>query len=292
MKQIVRRTVLFALCLSMALAPAAWSWAESGAQGETEIIDAYLNDRLAQITPSPSPTATAKATAAATPEPTAAAAAKATAAATPESTAAATAKATAAATPEPTATAKATATATPAPTAAATPEPAATAAPSPTATPPVPEATPRTLQEGSHGNDVTALQEALTELSFFTSKIDGQFGYRTRAALRKYQQAKGLTDDGVLGAQTRASLLADGYEIPPYYKPVFPEGFERYLELGMAGMDVRAVQEKLIEKGYLTGKADHIYGKRTRAAVRAFQEDNGLRVDGIVGPETLFLLMD
>lgn len=260
MKQIVRRTVLFALCLSMALAPAAWSWAESGAQGETEIIDAYLNDRLAQITPSPSPTATAKATAAAT--------------------------------PEPTATAKATATATPAPTAAATPEPAATAAPSPTATPPVPEATPRTLQEGSHGNDVTALQEALTELSFFTSKIDGQFGYRTRAALRKYQQAKGLTDDGVLGAQTRASLLADGYEIPPYYKPVFPEGFERYLELGMAGMDVRAVQEKLIEKGYLTGKADHIYGKRTRAAVRAFQEENGLRVDGIVGPETLFLLMD
>ena len=45
-------------------------------------------------------------------------------------------------------------------------------------------------------------------------------------------------------------------------------------------------REKLIEKGYLTGKADHIYGKRTRAAVRAFQEDNGLRVDGIVGPET------
>ena len=98
--------------------------------------------------------------------------------------------------------------------------------------------------------------------------------------------------DGVLGAETRRALAEDGYEIPAWYPDVYPDGFERTLKKGMKGMDVRAVQEKLIEKGYLTGRADHIYGNKTRNAVKKFQEDNNLRVTGICNPQTLFLLMD
>ena len=222
MKQIVRRTVLFALCLSMALAPAAWSWAESGAQGETEIIDAYLNDRLAQITPSPSPTATAKATAAATPEPTAAAAAKATAAATPESTAAATAKATAAATPEPTATAKATATATPAPTLRPRRSRPPTAAPSAHRDAARAGGNPAHAARGQPRQRRDGAAGGADGASFFTSKIDGQFGYRTRAALRKYQQAKGLTDDGVLGAADARKLARGRLRDPAVLQTCVP----------------------------------------------------------------------
>ena len=122
--------------------------------------------------------------------------------------------------------------------------------------------------------------------------MDGQFGPRTERALKKYQKARGLKVDGVLGAETRRTLAEDGYEMPAWYPEVYPEGFERTLKKGMKGMDVRAVQEKLIEKGYLTGRADHIYGNKTRSAVKKFQQDNNLRVTGICNGKTLFLLMD
>lgn len=283
MKQMSKRVVLFALCALMALAPLALA-------DETAIIDKYIENREAAITPSPTPEATA------TPVPTAkpTATVKATAAATPEPAASATATAKATAEPTPTAAPNATAKASASPAPSASPEAsaAATASPAPTAPVNPNEGKVRTLFKNRYGSDVEALQDALTELGFFTSRVDGQFGVRTERALKKYQKARGLEVDGVLGAETRRALAEDGYEIPAWYPDVYPEGFERTLKKGMKGMDVRAVQEKLIEKGYLTGRADHIYGNKTRNAVKKFQEDNNLRVTGICNPQTLFLLMD
>ena len=51
---------------------------------------------------------------------------------------------------------------------------------------------------------------------------------------------------------------------------------------------VRILQIRLGELGYLSPiDADSVYGAKTAAAVRAFQEDRGLKVDGIVGPVTM-----
>ena len=50
---------------------------------------------------------------------------------------------------------------------------------------------------------------------------------------------------------------------------------------------VRGVQTQLNALGYDTGGVDGIAGRRTDAAIRAFQAENGLTVDGIVGPQTL-----
>ncbi len=288
MKQMSKRMALIALCALMALAPLALA-------DETAIIDKYIENREAAITPSPSPEVTATLAPAATAKPTATV--KATAAATPKPAASATAKATVkpmptAATPEPAASATATAKATVEPTPTAVPSASATASPAPTVPVDPNEGKVRTLFKNRYGSDVEALQDALTELGFFTSRVDGQFGVRTERALKKYQKARGLEVDGVLGAETRRALAEDGYEIPAWYPDVYPDGFERTLKKGMKGMDVRAVQEKLIEKGYLTGRADHIYGNKTRNAVKKFQEDNNLRVTGICNPQTLFLLMD
>ena len=58
------------------------------------------------------------------------------------------------------------------------------------------------------------------------------------------------------------------------------------LEVGSSGADVKRVQQKLIQWGYLTGAADGKYGAQTRAAVELFQRRNGLAVDGRVGPKT------
>lgn len=56
---------------------------------------------------------------------------------------------------------------------------------------------------------------------------------------------------------------------------------------GSSGSTVRTIQRKLKNWGYYKGEVDGIFGSRTREAVRYFQRKNGLKVDGIVGNQTL-----
>ena len=60
---------------------------------------------------------------------------------------------------------------------------------------------------------------------------------------------------------------------------------EPLLRKGDRGEAVREMQEALMERGYDLGKwgADGIFGKQTLKAVKAFQEDCGIKADGIVG---------
>ena len=47
------------------------------------------------------------------------------------------------------------------------------------------------------------------------------------------------------------------------------------------------MQAKLVALGYLNpGADDGLFGKVTTAAVKKFQGDNDLAVDGLVGPKT------
>ena len=67
-----------------------------------------------------------------------------------------------------------------------------------------------TLQRDSSGPDVTALQQRLKDLGFDPNGVDGTFGAGTEAAVRAFQQAKGLGVDGKVGPGTRAALQLDG----------------------------------------------------------------------------------
>ena len=64
------------------------------------------------------------------------------------------------------------------------------------------------------------------------------------------------------------------------------------LKRGMKGDDVRRLQQRLMELGYALPKygADGDYGSETATAVKAFQRDRGLQVDGIAGEATLAAL--
>ena len=52
------------------------------------------------------------------------------------------------------------------------------------------------------------------------------------------------------------------------------------------GNKVSEVQSKLKQGGYYDGTLDGVYGAKTFEAVKLFQRKNGLKVDGVVGPQT------
>ena len=63
------------------------------------------------------------------------------------------------------------------------------------------------------------------------------------------------------------------------------EELERTINRGMRGDDVKKLQERLKQLGYDIGETgvDGIYGPKTQAALKKFQEDYGLAIDGIYG---------
>lgn len=58
------------------------------------------------------------------------------------------------------------------------------------------------------------------------------------------------------------------------------------LQRGSKGEQVRTLQRRLVELNYFLGDIDGDFGARTKAAVIAFQADNGLIEDGVVGRQT------
>ena len=58
-------------------------------------------------------------------------------------------------------------------------------------------------------------------------------------------------------------------------------------KMGSMGDEVLNIQSALKNLGYYTGRVDGIYGTATKNAVIAFQRDNGLTADGIVGTATM-----
>jgi peptidoglycan hydrolase-like protein with peptidoglycan-binding domain len=58
------------------------------------------------------------------------------------------------------------------------------------------------------------------------------------------------------------------------------------LSNGSRGDAVKALQAKLQAMGFNPGTVDGVFGPKTDQAVRRYQEQNGLQIDGIAGPET------
>jgi peptidoglycan hydrolase-like protein with peptidoglycan-binding domain len=128
----------------------------------------------------------------------------------------------------------------------------------------------RVLRIGSRGPDVTALQHMLrgwSDINRFSVAADGIYGPRTAAAVRSFQRFRGLRIDGVVGPQTWGSLALT------------------VVARGDGGGFVAAAQVELTKNEYPVA-IDAIFGPQTEAAVRRAQCDLGLRVDGIVGPQT------
>jgi peptidoglycan hydrolase-like protein with peptidoglycan-binding domain len=135
-----------------------------------------------------------------------------------------------------------------------------------------------TLTIGSRGPDVRRLQIIFVMTKLLdVSGIDGIFGPKTQDAVKSFQQGSNLPADGIVGPTTWQALPAD---------PQTPR-----LARGSTGGAVSALQKGLLTFGGANsatdpGPIDGNFGPRTESAVRAYQTQQNIAVDGIVGDQT------
>ncbi len=152
-----------------------------------------------------------------------------------------------------------------------------------------------TLKKGMSGAAVMQLQQRLIQLGYMSGAADGVYGTDTAEAVYYFQKNNGLVRDGVAGEKTlKAVYSANAVQASPAPQttPGLPSaGIESALiRLGDTGAMVTALQEKLIRLGYLSGKADGVFGERTYRALKNFQKANALYADGIAGANTIAAL--
>lgn len=151
----------------------------------------------------------------------------------------------------------------------------------------------KTISLGADGPEVAAIQQRLLVHGFTIGTIDGSYGFRTKSAVSGFQQSKGLSSDGIVDKETWTALAADPAGAPKPIEdnaaidknaPVEKNAPTNITTLtkGAAGSKVKTLQVRLELQGYEPGPIDGIFGARTAAAVKSFQESKGLKADGAV----------
>ena len=137
------------------------------------------------------------------------------------------------------------------------------------------------LRRGDQGPAVQEVRDRLVRLGLLSDNASAAadvFDDILLAALRYFQQTRGLTVDGLVGPQTFRRLEEARWKIGDRVLSYTPGHV-------IHGEDVAQLQQRLIELGFALDRVDGIFGKSTDAAVREFQRNVGLDVDGICGPQ-------
>jgi N-acetylmuramoyl-L-alanine amidase len=135
------------------------------------------------------------------------------------------------------------------------------------------------LRTGATGEPVRDLQRRLAIAGHVAADSVGVYGAATEAAVRAFQERRGLRVDGICGVETWSSLVDAGLRLG-----------DRLLYLRspmLRGDDVAALQALLGALGFDAGRVDAIFGPDTQHAVTEFQRNAGLTTDGICGPATV-----
>ncbi len=150
-----------------------------------------------------------------------------------------------------------------------------------------------TLQVGSTGADVSALQSRLMVEGFFTASATGYFGSITKAAVMTFQAKNGVDSVGIVGPKTRALLNATcptgapGATNQPAPAAPSAASFTQTLGVGSIGAEVTLLQKVLIDLAFLKVAAPTGYfGALTKAAVMGYQTSRAIPSTGLVGPLT------
>jgi len=171
-------------------------------------------------------------------------------------------------------------------------------APRPPRRPNVPSAQAKNpvIRYGARGEAVLYAQTLLSRHGINVGRADGAFGPATDAGVKKFQAEKGLKNDGIIGSLTWSALertakstetsskiikVAEGKKVN-----IHERCKKEVFRVGSRGSCVASLQRALNTMSYKAGTPDGVFGPKTELAVKNFQKDNRLFVDGIVGPRT------
>ena len=162
----------------------------------------------------------------------------------------------------------------------------------------------KNLNVGDSGEAVFNLQRRLVELGYASGTPNGEYGQATISAVAFYQQCNGMEPDGLASAWLQ-SVLFSNQALTYEQTQQGVEGFDRAREdeeaaqaeaaaqtapeeadtlyfnlvVGSTGSAVTALQNRLVELGYLD-EASGVYDEATRDAVTAFQGAIGVEQTG------------
>jgi len=166
------------------------------------------------------------------------------------------------------------------------------------------------LEKGSKGDKVRQLQEFLNGKGASLG-VDGRFGNKTDAAVRRFQTENGLVVDGVVGTQTWDALTMpqesksavtasiNGLHAQLYNNKelsgvqgmideatLVALGLERSmlgLSIGVKGEAARTMQQALLDAGLsFHAGADGNFGPATEEALKQFQEQSGISLGAVI----------
>lgn len=131
------------------------------------------------------------------------------------------------------------------------------------------------INKGMRTGDVKTIQSILKATGNYPlSRQTGYFGTTTEKAVKNFQEKNGLTVDGLVGRETKHTLIA------------FVHKQMGLMSEGSSGKNVRYLQDFLKQLGYYSGKSDGQFGLGTQRAVWSLQQNTSIKVDGIVGNQT------
>ncbi|PYZ92535.1 glycoside hydrolase [Salipaludibacillus keqinensis] len=177
------------------------------------------------------------------------------------------------------------------------------------------------MRSGTRNQDVSRLQSYLKKAGFYEHpEITGVYGNMTQQAVRKFQQARGLSVDGLAGPQTLSIVNREISGSAPSSGSSASSGSSSsnsstssnnssssssssnnssattsssssdisnvVLRQGARGSQVRELQTRLKDLGYYTSSVDGSFGPLTVQAVRQLQSQTNISVDGVFGPQT------
>ncbi|MFF7072026.1 peptidoglycan-binding protein [Streptomyces pseudovenezuelae] len=147
---------------------------------------------------------------------------------------------------------------------------------------------PDNIVEGQSGGCVTTLQSLLNGKGQSLA-VDGSFGPQTLTAVKAFQSASGLSADGQVGPNTKAALYSNigggGGNGAPAPVNLNSASCPNEIVQGQRSGCVTELQSLLNHHGADLA-VDGDFGPLTDSAVRDFQSEKGLSVDGHVGPNT------
>ncbi|MCM8792503.1 MAG: peptidoglycan-binding protein [Candidatus Omnitrophica bacterium] len=157
---------------------------------------------------------------------------------------------------------------------------------------------------------VEEIQTILKNANFYSGRIDGLMGARTRQAIKKFQKEKEITPTGIIDEQTYSLLLKEretqfsllmqknkipdtnlsiSIEEPPKIEKS-PEEIAKITGPQQEGLTPleknKKIQLALKKAGFDVGPIDGKLGPKTLKAIKGFQKKNKLKIDGIVGIKT------